>query len=72
MKKMLGIIGIICSVFIITGCKKEYSCVCTNPGGSEVVFTVKQTKDKAKKKCDDYYNENIANIPWNETVCAIK
>lgn len=68
-KVMLIFIG---TLFIITSCKKDYSCVCSHPGGDEVVFTVKDNKDDAKKKCDDYYNQNFANVPWNETTCEIK
>jgi hypothetical protein len=58
--------------FILSSCKKEYNCVCTNPGGSEIVFSVKDSKEKAKAKCADYYNEHFASIPWNETSCEIK
>ena len=63
-----------CTLLILfsTSCKKEYSCVCSHPGGDEVVFTVKDNEGDAKKKCDDYYNENFANVPLNETTCAIK
>jgi transcriptional/translational regulatory protein YebC/TACO1 len=59
-------------LFIFSACKKEYSCVCTHPGGEDVVFTVTDNKDRANSKCDDYYNEHFANIPWNETTCEIK
>ena len=59
-------------IFILSACKKEYSCVCTNPSGDTVVFTEKNTRDDAKKKCEDYYNEHFASVPWNETSCAIK
>lgn len=62
------------SVVLITlsSCNKEYDCVCTNPGGSEIVFSVKSSKEKAEKKCTDYYNEHFGSIPWNETACEIK
>lgn len=59
-------------ILIFASCKKEYSCVCTNPGGDTIVFTEKNTRGNAKKKCDDYYNEHFASVPWNETSCAIK
>lgn len=55
-----------------SNCKKEHACVCTHPGGDDVVFTERSTKDRAKKKCEDYYNEHFAHVPWNETTCAIK
>lgn len=62
----------ILSVFLLTACEKEYSCVCTNPGGSNIVFTVKDSRSDAKDKCNQYYQDNFASIPWNETSCEIK
>jgi hypothetical protein len=60
-------------VFLLsTSCRKEHACVCTHPGGEEVVFTVKNSRGNAESRCDDYYQENFAHVPWNETTCAIK
>lgn len=56
----------------LTSCKKQYSCECTNPGGSYTAFTVKDTKQKAKQKCDDYYAQNFGTVVFNETSCKIK
>jgi hypothetical protein len=53
-------------------CGKNYTCVCTNPGGSENVFVTHSSKSKADEKCKKYYNEHYAQIPWNETDCRIK
>lgn len=60
------------TVLILSSCQKQYSCVCTNPGGDDVVFTERSTRNNAEKKCDAYYNEHFANVPWNETTCAVK
>jgi hypothetical protein len=72
MVTMKSILLFISVFFILSSCKKEYNCVCTNPGGSEIVFTVKDSKEKAKQKCADYYDQHFASIPWNETSCEIK
>ncbi|HEY0030220.1 MAG TPA: hypothetical protein VGC65_05635 [Bacteroidia bacterium] len=67
MKKILFIVACI----TLASCKKEYSCTCTNPSGSTVVFTEKMTKGKASEKCDDYYNDHYGSVPFNETSCEI-
>ncbi len=59
-------------VILFTFCKKEYSGVCVNPGGSTVIFTEKNTKSKADKKCFEYYNDHFASTAMNETGCEIK
>lgn len=59
------------TVFIVS-CKKNYSCKCTNPGGSYEVFSTKNTYLKAKRMCDDYYKTNFAGVSFNETSCNIK
>ena len=56
----------------LSSCKKNYTCACTNPGGTQDVFTVKDTKSNADTKCSDYYDTTYGNIPMNETSCAIK
>lgn len=58
--------------FLIMSCKKEYTCTCTNPGGSFIAFSEKTTKGKASEKCADYYNQNYGNVPFNETNCSIE
>lgn len=57
---------------ILSNCKKNYSCECTNPSGKQIVFTTKDTKKKAEQKCKDYHSQNYANISLNETSCSIK
>jgi predicted metal-binding protein len=71
MKTILFII-ISSTVTLLSGCKKDYTCVCSNPGGTTDVFTVKDTKSNATKKCSDYYAQNVGNVAWNETSCSIK
>lgn len=55
-----------------TGCKKSYTCSCTNPGGTTDVFTQKSNKSDAESKCTDYYNGTYGNVPMNETSCKIR
>ena len=62
----------ILTILSIISCKKEHTCQCINPGGTVAVFIVKDTKKKASKKCKDYYNQNYASVPFNETSCEIK
>ncbi len=69
---MKSIFSFILILIFLSGCKKEYDCVCTNPGGSQAVFSVKESKSKAKKACSDYYDQHFASIPLNETFCEIK
>ena len=71
MKSILFII-ISSTVMLLSGCKKDYTCACTNPGGTTNVFTVKDTKSNATKKCSDYYTQYYGGVAWNETSCSIK
>lgn len=68
MKKLIFAI----TVLTFVACKKEYTCQCTNPGGTKDVFTVKDSKKDAESKCTKYYEDNYAHIPLNETICSIK
>ncbi|MBK7666059.1 MAG: hypothetical protein IPJ32_01180 [Sphingobacteriaceae bacterium] len=63
---------LIAATIYLSSCAKNYNCVCTNPGGSEVVFINRSSKTKAEKKCKEYYDSNYGNIPWNETNCSIE
>ena len=58
--------------FFLCSCKKEYKCVCINPGGNNTVFTSKSNRNDAAKLCDKYYQDNFGTIPLNETYCEIK
>ncbi len=60
------------AMIAMSGCKKNYTCACTNPGGTTNVFTVKDTKSNADKKCTDYFNQTYGSVPMSETSCAIK
>ncbi len=55
-----------------TSCKKDYACVCSNPGGEYTAFKVKASMDKAQTKCEEYYNTNFGSVPWSESHCEIR
>ncbi len=59
------------SVFLCN-CKKEYVCECTNPGGKFKAFSKRTTKEKADRKCKDYYNKNYGKVIMSETFCEVK
>lgn len=63
---------ILLSILVFSGCGKTYTCECTNPGGTTGAFTYKGTRQKADKKCKDYYNDSFGDIPMNETSCEIR
>lgn len=66
------ILSMILTSIFLSSCKKNYTCSCSNPGGTVNVFTVKDTQKNAKKKCDDYYSLNFGNVSLSETSCTIK
>lgn len=57
---------------LFSACKKDYACVCSNPGGEYTAFKVKASTKQAQAKCDDYYATNFGAVPWNETLCEIR
>lgn len=57
---------------LLASCKKEYVCECTNPGGTLTAFRTKDSKKRAKQKCEDYYNQNYGSVVFNETSCKIR
>ena len=68
MKKLM----VVLAVLTFFGCKKEYTCNCTTPGGTTQAFTVKDTRKDAEAQCTKFYNDNFAHIPLNETTCEVK
>jgi uncharacterized protein YecT (DUF1311 family) len=65
----------ILAAFIISagaGCKKDYTCVCSDTNGTTDVFTVKTTKSKADKQCNEYYNAHYGSITFDQTKCELK
>ena len=71
MKKLIiGILGL--TTILLSGCEKQYNCVCTNPGGKYIAFSKHCTKSQAKQKCKDYYKSNYGNVPMSETFCEVK
>lgn len=73
----MGKIKLILGVFLLQlflSCKRDYTCVCTNPSGYAHDFynVPNQTKKIAKQKCEEYYNNNYASVAMNEISCEIK
>lgn len=56
----------------LCSCKKEYKCVCSNPGGNNTVFISKSNRNDATKLCNKHYQDNFGAILFNETYCEIK
>ncbi|MBN8693069.1 MAG: hypothetical protein J0L69_07735 [Bacteroidetes bacterium] len=57
------------TISLLTACEKNYTCVCQNPGGTNEQWTVKTTKQQAKKDCDKL---NETSEPFSETSCYLK
>lgn len=73
MKNKLSIILFLTVIALFSSCKKEYTCTCSDSVGNKTIaFTEKNTKGKASDKCNDYYNQNYASIPWDDTTCSIE
>jgi hypothetical protein len=68
-KTSMIVIALISLMF--SSCKKEYVCECFNPGGVFKTYNIKDTKKKAKAKCDDYSKE-YQDVPFSETGCVLK
>lgn len=60
--------------FCLISCKKDYTCVCSNPSATNHDFynILNEKKKVAEQKCKDYYNVTYANVPMNEISCEIK
>jgi len=59
-------------LFCLQSCNKTYNCVCTDPGGSEIVQRYHSTKTKAEEKCRSYYQVHCNKVPMDETFCEIE
>jgi hypothetical protein len=71
MKSSLILSILVAGAFLVS-CKKEYVCECTNPGGTLTAFRTKDSKKRAKDKCEDYYNQNYGSVVFNETSCKVR
>lgn len=71
MKAFLLILAFTVST-LLTSCKKEYVCECENPGGTYTAFRVKDSKRNAKKKCEEYYDQNLGSVAFSETSCEVR
>jgi hypothetical protein len=58
-------------IISFASCKKDYTCTCTDSNGTSVIFTEKTTKEKAQKKCDDYFNSKYGNIAFPDASCKL-
>lgn len=59
------IVLIILTTCLLTGCKKDYTCICPDPLIDQSGFVIHDTKRNATKKCGDTKN------PFNESKCVI-
>ena len=50
MKKGLIILGLV--IFVMTSCKKDYTCSCTSSGQVVSTSIIKDTKRKAESACN--------------------
>lgn len=57
------------AVFLLTGCGKEYACVCEITG-DEKLGTYKGTKKKADKECGKLSTSATGSVPGNK--CSAK
>jgi hypothetical protein len=67
MKKII-LISILASYFL-TGCQKDYTCECGNPGGVTATYKIHDTKKRAETKCSSYCTQCNAIL---ENYCLIK
>lgn len=58
------------ATFLVTACKKNYTCECFNPGGVVATYKIHDTKNKAEKKCKEYAEPY--NYPFSESGCQLK
>lgn len=71
MKNSFKTSSIMLLIVAITGCQKNYTCECKNPGGVSATYKLKETKTKAKSICDKH-NDEVNSLPWSETYCELK
>lgn len=57
---------------MLSSCKKNYNCVCSDPNGTLEVVTFKENKGKAQEKCSQYYDQHYGNVAFNQVKCEIK
>ncbi|MBC7412676.1 MAG: hypothetical protein H7331_09520 [Bacteroidia bacterium] len=69
MKTNLKIVGLVLVVTSLFACKKEYTCVCSNPYIDPKGFIIKDTKRSAKQKCKDY--ETNGKLGSLQTTCNL-
>lgn len=60
----------ISTIFILSSCKKDYTCNCFNPGGVFQKFNIKDTRRKATQRCNAYSKE-YQTTSWSEVGCSL-
>ncbi len=68
MRKILSVALALIFVVALSSCKKEYTCKCTVNGIAAGSSTIKDTKSKAKSKCD----EGDSNVLGIVTDCELQ
>ena len=59
------------AIAMVIGCKQEHTCECYNPGGKFKTYIIKDNKNNARTKCNEYSNE-YQQVPMSETYCELK
>ena len=67
---MSKFITILLTVFLLTSCKKEYTCECLRETGAFVAsYTLKEKREKAEERCESTV---IAGSGQITTICKLK
>jgi hypothetical protein len=65
---MKTFIALSLAVFILGSCKKNHTCYCTQDGFPDKTVTIRDTKKKAKIKCDNETTITDNSYPPEPTV----
>lgn len=52
-------------IFALYSCKKDYTCMCSDPRIDTTGFVIHDTKSNARKQCADTKN------PFNDAKCSL-
>lgn len=55
---------LLAGICMLSACKKDYDCQCTNSNGTYIAGTITNTKMQAKKQCQ--------NLSTGSTTCTLK
>jgi hypothetical protein len=68
MKKITFIL--VTGLFVLSSCKKDYTCTCTRTDGTSETSTYNASKSVAKQRCDSDQTTNDAFYP-GEVTCTL-